>query len=123
MVLMKKPKLLILDEPSAGLSQGSVKKLYEILRKIKEEEILSCSLGKKGCIWIATQIVEASLDIDFDFLITESSTIDSLFQRFGRCYRKRSYDAEKPNVIVCLPGKASTDIYDKETLSKLNSSK
>ena len=38
MVLMKNPKFLILDEPSAGLSPGSVKKLYEILGKIKDEE-------------------------------------------------------------------------------------
>ena len=40
-------------------------------------------------IWITTQIVEASLDIDFDILYTEMSTLDSLFQRFGRCYRSR----------------------------------
>jgi len=36
MVLMKKPKLLILDEPSAGLSPGNVKRLYDILIGLKE---------------------------------------------------------------------------------------
>ena len=35
-------------------------------------------------IWITTQLVEASLDIDFDELHTENSTLDSLFQRFGK---------------------------------------
>jgi len=44
MVLMKKPKLLILDEPSAGLSPGNVKRLYEILGKMKDEERISILL-------------------------------------------------------------------------------
>ena len=47
-------------------------------------------------IWITTQIVEASLDIDFDILYTEMSTLDSLFQRFGRCYRSRKYEEKEP---------------------------
>jgi len=38
MVLMKNPKLLILDEPSAGLSPANVQKLYEILSTIKKNE-------------------------------------------------------------------------------------
>lgn len=42
-------------------------------------------------IWISTQIVEASLDIDFDVLYTDMSSADSLLQRMGRCYRKRNY--------------------------------
>ena len=38
MVLMNKPNLLILDEPSAGLSPGYVKNLYDILLQIKQNE-------------------------------------------------------------------------------------
>ena len=48
MVSMKKPKLLILDEPSAGLSPGSVKRLYEILTEIKEKEKNSILLIEKN---------------------------------------------------------------------------
>jgi CRISPR-associated endonuclease/helicase Cas3 len=51
-------------------------------------------------IWITTQIVEASIDIDFDFLFTELSTLDSLFQRMGRVYRNRNYYGHTPNVFV-----------------------
>lgn len=41
MVLMQKPKFLILDEPSAGLSPANVKNLYNTLFKIKENEVKS----------------------------------------------------------------------------------
>jgi CRISPR-associated endonuclease/helicase Cas3 len=51
-------------------------------------------------IWITTQLVEASIDIDFDVLYTELSTVDSLFQRFGRCYRKRALDHNDPNIYI-----------------------
>ena len=61
-------------------------------RKDKERKIQEFSNKKENTgIWITTQIVEASLDIDFDMLYTEMSTLDSLFQRLGICYRSREY--------------------------------
>lgn len=51
-------------------------------------------------IWVTTQIVEASLDVDFDELYTEMCPLDSLFQRMGRCYRIRPYLGEEPNVHI-----------------------
>ncbi|URZ03337.1 CRISPR-associated helicase/endonuclease Cas3 [Clostridium felsineum] len=51
-------------------------------------------------LWVTTQIVEASLDVDFDYLFTELSTLDSLFQRLGRCYRKREFNLDEPNVYI-----------------------
>lgn len=54
-------------------------------------------------IWITTQIVEASLDIDFDVLYTELSDLSGLFQRMGRVYRNRELD-EKINVYVYTGG-------------------
>ena len=61
-------------------------------RKKKEEEIFEFASSTKSGIWIGTQVVEASLDIDFDVLITELSDLNGLFQRMGRCYRKREFD-------------------------------
>ncbi len=54
-------------------------------RESKEKEILD--FGKTDFngegIWISTSLVEASLDIDFDYLFTELQDLNSLFQRFG----------------------------------------
>lgn len=51
-------------------------------------------------VWVATSIVEASLDIDFDYLFTELQDINSLFQRFGRCNRKGLKDSSYANCFV-----------------------
>ncbi|MFT3740389.1 MAG: CRISPR-associated helicase Cas3' [Breznakibacter sp.] len=46
--------------------------------------------GLKPCLVISTQVVEVSLDISFDRMITQCAPLDSLIQRFGRVNRKRS---------------------------------
>ncbi|RAO98513.1 hypothetical protein PW5551_09190 [Petrotoga sp. 9PW.55.5.1] len=69
-------------------------------RAQKEKDIQAFSKSDEAGIWISTQIVEASLDVDFDYLFTEMSTLDSLFQRFGRCYRNRQFDLNHPNVYI-----------------------
>lgn len=51
-------------------------------------------------IWITTQVVEASLDIDFDVLYTELSDISGLLQRMGRVFRNRSLLEDKVNINV-----------------------
>lgn len=80
-------------------------------RKLLEDKILKFAANHKKArndepgIWISTQIVEASLDIDFDVLFTEMCTIDSLLQRMGRVYRSRIYDlGDEPNIFI-LDGK------------------
>lgn len=71
-------------------------------RKQKEDHILR--IGNKDSheygIWVTTQVVEASLDIDFDILVTELSDLNGLFQRMGRCYRDRNFDKKGYNCYV-----------------------
>lgn len=48
--------------------------------------------GFSPCLVVSTQVVEVSLDISFDRMITECAPLDSLIQRFGRINRKRTVD-------------------------------
>ena len=66
------------------------------------------NIDKKNGIWISTSIVEASLDIDFDYLFTELQDLNSLFQRLGRCNRKGKKDSSKPNCFIYTEIKSST---------------
>lgn len=78
-------------------------------------------------ILVATQIVEASVDIDFDVIITEISPIDSQIQRWGRVFRNRidkegnplDYKDNESNVIIFKRSNKITNlIYDKYTIDK-----
>ncbi|MCT4596890.1 MAG: CRISPR-associated helicase Cas3' [Vallitalea sp.] len=73
-------------------------------RSLKEDEIFK--MGQRKCkdtgIWVTTQVVEASLDIDFDVLYTELSEISGLLQRMGRVYRGRDLDSDNTNVYVYI---------------------
>lgn len=79
-------------------------KFIKCERAAKEREILEFGKSENmgSCIWISTQIVEASLDIDFDYLFTELSDISGLFQRLGRCNRKGIKPVDEPNCFVFL---------------------
>ncbi|NLE02758.1 MAG: CRISPR-associated helicase Cas3' [Fibrobacter sp.] len=64
-------------------------------RMQKERELLK-SFGpdsgaeqRSGRIVIATQIIEQSLDVDFDVLISDLSPIDYIIQRLGRLFRHK----------------------------------
>lgn len=89
-------------------------------RSEKEKNIKEFSKNRnESGIWITTQIVEASLDIDFDMLYTEMSTLDSLFQRLGRCYRSRKYIENNPNIKIYIKNTSGVGyIYDNEIYEK-----
>lgn len=68
--------------------------------------------GKKagrhqGRVLVATQVIEQSLDLDFDWMITQICPVDLLFQRLGRLHRhqrdNRPEDFRQPQAVVIVP--------------------
>lgn len=101
-------------------------------RNLKEKELLGLddegnptnkfNTGNQACIVVSTQIVEVSLDISFDVMITECAPIDALVQRFGRINRKRSKDnigTLKPVYVLAPPQKEQeAKPYDLDVLNR-----
>jgi len=70
---------------------------------------------------IATQIVEVSLDIDYDWLFTECAPPDAVAQRAGRVNRYRDLNRDSRVYIYKATGKAEelyNPINDKELLNR-----
>jgi len=69
------------------------------------------------CLVVSTQVVEVSLDISFDRMITQAAPIDALVQRFGRVNRVRTEETVQERLIKpvhvvepsgrCLPYKSA----------------
>lgn len=69
-------------------------------RNIKERQLVGLdengvatneyNTSNEACIVVSTQIVEVSLDISFDVMITATAPLDAMIQRFGRINRKRN---------------------------------
>lgn len=75
------------------------------------EKTLLARLGKKSdkvqrdrLIVVGTQVLEQSLDIDFDFMVTELCPMDLILQRVGRLHRhkNRTWRPESLQQACCM---------------------
>ena len=79
---------------------------FIIPERMAFEEKLRHYLGKNGTrpdklIVIGTQVLEQSLDIDFDIMITDIAPMDLLLQRIGRLHRHNRSRPEKLSQPIC----------------------
>ena len=85
-----------------------------------EDQIEAFEQQEGPCVVCATQVVEVSLDISFDAMITDAAPLDGMVQRFGRVNRERSEDTIgvlKPIYVIAPPAEDAAILpYDAETV-------
>jgi len=106
------------DDPPVGLLHSR----FPFFRRETLEKEWMSALGKdrthrpSGCLLISTQIVEQSVDLDADLLITELAPTDMLFQRLGRLWRHWKEDDPlrpclRPEVWIIEESMRLADLY------------
>lgn len=88
---------------------------FKRLDRNNKEDLLINDYNKRNtnCIVISTQVIEVSLDISFDTMITECAPLDSMIQRFGRVNRVRNENTigKYKHIYICEPPKTQKDSF------------
>jgi len=94
---------------------------YRYCDRMDKEKAVLDNYGKdshdQGRILVGTQVIEQSLDIDFDWLISFICPVDLLFQRMGRVHRHSKTRPElnkNPLCTVVIP--KTINLTDSKTL-------
>jgi CRISPR-associated endonuclease/helicase Cas3 len=82
-------------------------------RRLKEKHITSPS---PGSILVSTQVVEVSLDISYEAMLTEIAPLDALVQRLGRVNRYGS-KPPAPVIVYQAPSQGTERIYGRQILA------
>ena len=85
------------------------------IQKEKQIKDVSENISDRNLV-ITTQVVEVSLDIDFDILFTENAPADSIVQRAGRVNRKRK--KENTKIVIFKHSDIAKKIYGVDNLEK-----
>ena len=114
-----------MTEDDQWIKVGLLHSRFPSFRREELEGEWMTALGKdsrtrpNGSILIATQIVEQSVDIDADYIISEIAPVDMLLQRMGRLWRhtRDIRPVSRPILAIALSGshpqtnEADTDDY------------
>lgn len=94
----------VLAGEARNIEIGLIHSRFPVIERRNRENKWVDLLGKggvesrcgKGRILIATQILEQSVDVDADYLITRLAPCDMLFQRLGRLWRHPTLNRHRP---------------------------
>ncbi len=95
-----------------GITFGLIHSRFPQFQRDDNEQAWMEKLGNRGdsrphgCILVATQVIEQSVDIDADLLVTDLAPVDLILQRLGRLHRhprSRPAGFETPRCIVLMP--------------------
>lgn len=96
-----------------GIKFGLIHSRFTQADREKNETLWTDLLGrdgsnrpKNGSVLVGTQVLEQSLDIDADLLVTDLAPTDLILQRIGRLHRhqrQRPAGCEKPLCIILRP--------------------
>ena len=103
-----------------GIEVGLIHSRFPAFLRREQESKWVDLLGKNGAdnrrkhgrILVATQILEQSVDVDADFLISRLAPGDMLFQRIGRLWRHEKLNAVRPQqakreMLLLIPEECS----------------
>ncbi|MCQ6962897.1 CRISPR-associated helicase/endonuclease Cas3 [Methanolobus chelungpuianus] len=92
---------------------------YRYCDRMNKEKAVLDNYSKKssdrGRILVGTQVIEQSLDIDFDWMISFVCPVDLLFQRMGRLHRhlkQRPESYKKPRCTIVIPNINDADLTE-----------
>ena len=104
---------------------------FAMVDRLRHEQALKARFGRdgrgrEGQVLVATQVVEASLDLDFDVMVSDLAPIGSLIQRAGRLWRHMDVrpEADRPvsgptlHVVSPDPDRVEGDDWLHEALGK-----
>jgi CRISPR-associated endonuclease/helicase Cas3 len=101
-----------------GVPVGLFHARFPFGRRDRLERQVLHQFGKGGerpgaAVLVATQVIEQSLDLDFDLLVTDVAPVDLVLQRAGRLHRHagrpRSAALAQPEVWLLRPGEAGAE--------------
>lgn len=87
-----------------GLSRPIDRKIYA------EGELRKIGVMRSRMVFVATQCIEAGVDVSFDAMVTKAAPIDSLRQRFGRVNRKGDGPVTTAKIVA-----VESELDDKKT--------
>jgi CRISPR-associated endonuclease/helicase Cas3 len=99
------------EQTQGSIELGLLHSRFPFCRREELEEQWMRALGNRdgarpnGCILVATQVAEQSVDIDADLLLTDLAPTDMLLQRLGRLWRhiRQNRPRQAPEVWIGMP--------------------